>query len=95
MYDSTCKNITSQLAAFLIAATDTTFFACSPGWQVNPQWPAAHDIWMTIWPEYRRPLGAPRGPAEKQGALWARTFGAGTVVTFNVTSAQGAIAWSS
>lgn len=59
------QQFTFTLAAFLIAAADSSFFGFSDGWYFNG----------TRWhPEYDLPLGAPRGPAHFAGGVWTREF---------------------
>ncbi len=93
--DNYCQDVTNSLSAFLIGAGENCYYACSRGWAVNPLWPAASDDWLTIHPQYLRPLGAPSGPAVKHGDTYTRSFASGTVVTFNTTSNEGRIAWAS
>ena len=74
------------LAAFLIAAGDSSFFGFSDGWYFNgTRW---HE-------EYDRPLGAPRGPATVSGPdnmTYARQF-AHADVALDVANHKASIAW--
>lgn len=77
------------LAAFLVAASDTSFFGYSNGWYYNgTEW---HD-------EYDHKLGAPSGPAvQGVGAAnmtWFREFGSGTTVHIDVLHKRADIEWS-
>jgi hypothetical protein len=78
------------LAAFLIAASDSSFFGYSDGWYFNgTRWHA----------EYDRALGSPTGLAV-QGAgaanmSWSRTFGSGTRVELDVLHKTAEIRWAS
>jgi hypothetical protein len=54
--DTTTTMYRSSLAAFLIGASEYSYYACTNGWGYADGW--AH--WS---PDYDRPLGAPLGPA--------------------------------
>ena len=76
------------LAAFLIAASDSSFFGYSDGWYFNG----------TAWhSEYERPLGAPVGPAAAGTGLknmsWSRQFASGTTVELDLLHKTGRIHW--
>ena len=71
------------LAAFLIAAEDTSFFGFSRGWYYNgTTW---HD-------EYDKKLGKPLGDAQKKSGVHVRRF-AGAVVTLDVAAHRGTVDW--
>lgn len=76
------------LAAFLVAASDTSFFGYSNGWYYSgTEW---HD-------EYDFKLGVPSGPAV-QGAgaanmTWFREFSSGTKVRLDVLHKRAVIEW--
>ena len=72
------------LAAFLIAAEDTSFFGFSRGWYYNgTTW---HD-------EYDKKLGKPLGDAQKKNnGVHVRRF-AGAVVTLDVAAHRGTVDW--
>lgn len=73
------------LAAFLITASDASFFGFSDKWYFNG----------TTWhEEYNRPLGAPKGDAA-QGAdgVWSRDFEHASV-TLDVAKHQSSIKWA-
>jgi len=73
------------LAAFLVSAGDTSFFAFSDGWYYNgTRW---HD-------EYDLPLGAPTGPAKVDASgIWHRDFEAGVSVTLDLKAHTATIDW--
>jgi len=65
-----------SLAAFLIGATEYSYYACTNGWGI-------HDGWEDWSPDYDRALGEPKGPAERTAhgsEIWRREFASGTVV---------------
>jgi hypothetical protein len=78
-----------SLAAFLVAASPSAFFAYSDGWYYN----------STTWhDDYDRPLGEPVGQA-KQGAgaanmTWTREFKSGTKVEVDVLGHSATIRWA-
>eukprot|EP01083_Nonionella_stella_P041598 112736_1 len=86
--DNHCQHITNSLAAFLIGAGKYSYYGCSRGWYIEPDW----IIWHS---EYDQPLGAPCGVAEKTGNIYTRRFTSGTKVIFNITNNVGTIDWSS
>ena len=59
-----CDNITDSLAAFLIGAEKYSYYACSRGWYIEPDWIKWHD-------EYDKPLGEPMGKAVLNGDVWS------------------------
>jgi hypothetical protein len=76
------------LAAFLIAASDSSFLGFSDGWYFSgTTW---HD-------EYDHYLGAPSGPAVhgtgKKNMTWSRHFGSGTSVQLDVLHKTAEIHW--
>jgi hypothetical protein len=96
--DNHCDNVTNALSAFLIAAGENCFFACSRDWAIDPEWPLpGHSSdWMTWHPEYSKPLGPPTGPAKRSASgMWTRSFGTGTAVQFDSQTNTGQITWSS
>jgi len=56
-----------SLAAFLLGMEEQSFFGSGMHW--------ADPGWDTPWPMYGRPLGRPKGPAERVGpATFRRAF---------------------
>ena len=74
----------ADLAAFLLAAQEGTYFGCS-SWEDVPTWPAAYD----------KPLGAPLGQAvlNQASGTWHRSFALGTNVSLNYGAKSASIAW--
>ena len=56
-----------SLAAFLIGASEYSYYACTNGWGYR-------DGWSKWSPDYDRPLGQPNGTAVKTKTGWKRTF---------------------
>ena len=82
---SLAEDFAFTLAAFLVAAEDTSFFGFSRGWYYNgTTW---HD-------EYDKKLGKPLGDAEKKNGVLVRRF-AGAVVTLDVAAHRGTVDWQS
>ena len=85
--DNHCQNIINSLSAFLIAAGEYSYYGCSQGWYIQPDWIVNHS-------EYHKPLGKPNGPATLNNGVYSRSFGIGTKVTFNTSNNVGTIEWS-
>ena len=77
-----------SLAAFLIGASNYSYYACTNGWGYDNGW--------ELWPaDYDRPLGAPLGHASRNSAgVWRRDFALNTSV-FLATSDQTDDGWGS
>ena len=88
-YGEDCADMGSgSLPAFLIGAGEGSFYGCSHAWTFRTGW-------NEFYPEFSKPLGAPHGNASYDVATstWSRVFGAGVLVTFDVSSKKGAIDW--
>ena len=86
------SDLTDYIAAFLIGAGEYSYFNCG-NWNAT-----GSDTTPLTWrPEYDKPLGAPKGPAEYNSGVWTRSFMSGTVVTFDIKGKRGekgTIEWS-
>ena len=84
------SDLTDFIAAFLIGAGEYSYFGCGH-WNST-----ASDMSPFTWrPEYDKPLGAPKGPAQySSSGMWSRAFASGTSVTFNTVTNKGIIYWS-
>lgn len=82
-------NLTYPLAIFLICAEKHSYFRIHEGYSAN-----GNDRWMRWFPEYDRPLGAPSGPAAKDGFRYSRSFEHASV-TVNIQSRTASIEWKS
>ena len=82
-------DITDWIAAFLIGAREYCYFGCG-GWNAK-----GDDTRPLTWhPEYDKPLGAPKGPAQYNSGVWTRSFASGTEVMFDTKGNKGTIKWA-
>ena len=83
------SDLTDYIAAFLIGAGEYSYFGCG-------DWFAEGDDTkpLTWRPEYDKPLGAPKGPAQYNDGVWMRSFTSGTKVLFDAKTNRGTINWS-
>ena len=60
-----------KLAIFLICAEKYSYFLAHDGYSVN-----GNDsyTWLKFFPEYKKPLGPPKGAAKKNGHIYTRKF---------------------
>lgn len=58
-----------NLAVFLICAERYSYFLANEGYSAEEG-----DRWMRCFPEYDKPLGPPKGPAERNGFVYTRSF---------------------
>lgn len=80
-----------SLAMYLVCAEEYSYFLMHDGYNVNPGGSA---LWLTRFAEYDRPLGPPRGQAEKSGYIYTRQFeNAG--VYLDIGKGEGRINWGS
>ena len=73
------------LAAFLVAASEGSFFGASTDWDWAGDWQK-----LLSWPWVQRPLGAPLGPPsmdDKAGCAWSRAY-ANATASVNVCTAR-------
>ena len=61
------EKITFSLACFLIAARANSYFCYSWGWRER-------DGSLVDYPEFRKPLGKPKGAATRKGWIYTRSF---------------------
>jgi hypothetical protein len=76
-----------QLAMFLICAEKFSYFDLHDGYDAKTS-----KTWLTRPPEYDRPLGAPKGPAERNGYTFTREF-AHASVRLDLESETGEVIW--
>ncbi len=65
------ETLTYKLAIFLICAEKYSYFLAHDGYSVNGDDSA---VWLKLFPEYKKPLGPPKGPAQKEGLVYTREF---------------------
>ena len=63
--------LTYTLSMFLICAEKYSYFLAHDGYSVNGD---DSSVWLKHFPEYKKPLGAPEGPAKKEGYTYTREF---------------------
>lgn len=82
--DPNNADVQTELAAFLIAAGEHSYYRCGGWGHTDAPW----------YPVYNKKLGAPKGNATlgKDG-IWRRSFAAGTDVTFDTSTNVGTIVW--
>ena len=78
----------SLTTAFLIGAGEYSYFGCG-------DWCAEGDDTkpLTWLPEYDKPLGTPKGPAQYNAGVWTRSFASGTEVMFDTKTNKGTVKW--
>ena len=88
--DNYCQDVNNSLAAFLIAAEKYSYYGCSRGWYIEPDWINWHY-------QYDLPLGEPLGDAiiidNGKNNTFRREFAAGTIVELNYHTQVGNITW--
>ena len=72
---------------FLIAAEKHSYFFLKESYDAKRS-----NAWMTVHPEYERPLGAPKGPAVQSGYSYTREF-AHASVRLDIEKEAGEIVW--
>jgi hypothetical protein len=93
---------TNDLAAFLIAAGNFSYYHCTDnGFTTPAAFPTVPDEWLGWRPEDRFRLGAPLGPATRSpshtgtnASVWRRAFASGTRVEFDGGKGNGTIWWA-
>lgn len=78
---------TYLLAMFLIAAEKHSYFFLKESYDARRS-----TAWMTVHPEYERPLGAPKGAAVQSGYSYTREF-AHASVRLDIEKETGEIVW--
>jgi hypothetical protein len=69
--DSIHERLVYTLSLFLVCAEKYSYFMASDGYGVDN---GRSGLWMKPIPEYSYPLGAPKGPAVKDGYIYRRNF---------------------
>ena len=86
--DSYDKRFQYLLALFLVCAEKHSYFLAHNGYVANKD----NKIWMKRPAEFDRPLGAPKGPAVKDGHIYTREF-AHAKVRVDIENEVGEIEW--
>jgi len=82
------------IAMFLIMAERHSYLNIHDGYDVNVKstGECASKLWLNEFPEYRRPLGPPKGPPIKKGYSYFREFDHARVL-LDLESEKGVIEW--
>lgn len=84
-----------KLALFLVCAEKYSYLFLNDGYCVDTRGKnkvCQSGLWLKSLPEYKKRLGAPKGPAKKVGYLYTREF-AHASVWLDVEHSQGKIVW--
>lgn len=81
------KRFEYLLALFLVCAEEHSYFLAHDGYRSDTS-----KVWMKRPPELERPLGAPKGPAVRNGFTYAREF-AHAKVRVDIENEVGEIEW--
>ena len=87
----------TELAAFLVAMGNHSYYLCGP-WQhvgADGMATAVEPVEPTWSPLYDRPLGEPLSHATLEAGVWRRSFRSGTNATFNIHTNKGTVSWAS
>jgi len=82
------NNFEYKLAMFLICAERYSYFQYQGAYKVTEDFQA----WAPDFPEFKKPLGPPQGPAVKNGFTYTREFQYASV-WLDLTKRQGRITW--
>ena len=82
------KNFEYKLAIFLICAERYSYFQYQGAYKATEDFQA----WAPDFPEFKKPLGPPKGPAVKNGFTYTREFQYASV-WLDLTKRQGRITW--
>lgn len=82
--DPNHPDVQTELAAFLVAAGEHSYFRCG-------SWSHSDVPW---YPVYDMPLGAPLGDATFKNGVYKRSFASGTKVTYDTSTESGTIQWA-
>lgn len=77
--------VQTELAAFLVAAGEQSYFRCGDWGHTDVPWYAVYDM----------PLGAPVSDASFVDGVYSRSFASGTSVTYYTGNETGVIHWAS
>jgi hypothetical protein len=88
-FGSVQERFTYTLSMFLICAEKYSYFMASDGYGVDG---GRSGLWMKDIPEYRYPLGEPKGKANRNGYVYTRSFEHADV-TLDVANETADIVW--
>merc|ERR1712183_672456 len=78
-------DVQTELAAFLVAAGEHSYFRCGSWGHTDVPW----------YPVYDMPLGVPLGNATFENGVYKRSFASGTEVSYDTNTESGTIQWAS
>ncbi|MCM2370237.1 putative glycoside hydrolase [Aporhodopirellula aestuarii] len=84
-----------KLALFLVCAEKYSYLFLNDGYCVDTRGKnevCQSGLWLKSLPEYKKPLGAPKGPANQQGYLYTREFEHASV-WLDLDNSVGKIRW--
>ncbi|MFT5301124.1 MAG: acetyl esterase/lipase [Mariniblastus sp.] len=83
-----------SIALFLIMAERYSYLNIHDGYDVNPQGQHgnASKLWLKSFPEYKKRLGPPQSPAERQGYHYTREFEHASV-WLDIEAGMGRVTW--
>merc|ERR1711884_559182 len=82
--DPNDPKIQTELAAFLVAAGEHSYYRCGAWGHSDVPWYKVYDM----------PLGKPFSNATLSNGIYKRSFASGTVVTFDTATETGTIKWA-
>ena len=82
------KNFEYKLAIYLICAERYSYFQYQGAYKATEDFQA----WAPEFPEFKKPLGPPKGPAVRNGFIYTREFQYASV-WLDLTKRQGRITW--
>lgn len=85
--EATHRRFQYLLAVFLVCAEPHSYFYAHDGYDAKTS-----SVWMRHPPEFDRPLGAPQGPAVREGSVYTRDF-AHASVRLDLDTQTGNIDW--
>lgn len=91
---ATQKRLEFSVALFLVMAEKYSYLMVSDGYGVDPgkDGKSESKLWLHTFPEYDRPLGAPLGPAMKEGVRYTRDF-EHVSVSLDLETMKGELHW--
>ena len=84
-----------KLALFLVCAEKYSYLFLHDGYCVDPLGRkniCQSGLWLKTLPEYKKPLGPPKGPATRKGYIYTRNFEHASV-WLDIENSQGEVTW--
>ena len=82
------------IALFLVMAERYSYLNIHDGYDVNPTRGGGNNsqLWLRDFPEFKKPLGPPKGPAVRQGYQYTREFEHASV-WLDIEAGKGKVTW--